>query len=49
MSDSGQRRKQTMIERLGSEEAYRAYMRSLASKGGRRQVPKGWAVSKKKD
>lgn len=30
-----------MIEKLGSEEAYKEYMRSLASKGGKRKVSKG--------
>ena len=34
----------TMIEKYGSEEAYRAKKREWAAKGGKRKVRKGFAV-----
>lgn len=33
--------KQKMLEKFGSEEKYKEYMRDLAAKGGKRKVPKG--------
>lgn len=33
--------KQSMIDKLGSEEAYLDFMRQIGSKGGKRKVPKG--------
>jgi general stress protein YciG len=38
--------KQTMIERHGSEEVWKHYMRSIASKGGQAKVPKGFALNR---
>jgi general stress protein YciG len=37
------KQRQTMIEKHGSEEAWTQFMRSIASKGGSRKVPKGFA------
>jgi len=40
--------KQTMIERLGGEEAYRQYVVERGRKGGLAKVPKGFALWDKK-
>ena len=40
--------KEAMIKKLGSEEAYKLYLREIAAKGGKRIVVKGWAARKLK-
>lgn len=35
--------KEALIKKFGGEEAYLEWMRKIASKGGRRQVPKGFS------
>lgn len=35
--------KETMIKKLGSEEAYYEYFRTIGKMGGKAQVPKGFA------
>ena len=44
-----QKYKERLIQELGSEEAYKAYMRSLGSKGGKTKTltPKGFAAMDK--
>lgn len=42
------KRRQTMIRKLGSMEAYMAYMRTNGSQGGKARVPKGYSVTRKK-
>jgi len=38
--------KQTMINRLGSEEAYLAYMKQISSKGGKNSTYRGFRDKK---
>lgn len=39
--------RQTMINKYGSEEAWRAFMQEVGAKGGSKKVPKGFALSGK--
>jgi len=36
--------KERLILKLGSEEAYKAYMREIASRAGKLKVLKGWGA-----
>lgn len=40
------KRRQTLIERYGSEEAYLQYMRDKGRKGGKAQVQKGFSMNR---
>lgn len=43
---SNEKRRQTMIRKLGSAKAYRDYFREIGSEGGKVRVPKGFAKKK---
>lgn len=43
----GEKVRQTMIEKYGSEEAYKQEMRRRASVAGRAKVPKGYSANRK--
>lgn len=43
MTEKWSKYKKTMVKNLGSEEAYKDFVRRRGSKGGSKPVLKGWA------
>lgn len=43
MSDRTAKTKETMVTKHGGIEGYKAYLREIASEGGKKKVLKGWS------